>query len=1278
MKTRARETLIYSAIVLVLVLLAAMSAFGFRGTQVANAQAETTVSMETDGLTFLLNEDEQSYRVRVLDKTLNKFTIPSSYEGLPVTAIDDSGFTGCLALEEIIIPSSVTHIGNNAFMRCTNLKRVLGMSGITSYGNNAFSMCSNLEYLIFPSGLTNVGSSILRSVNATVYSRTLEEDLLQLNANFLTAFTGNIIYGNDLVYQLYTDPVTNEQGLTLASWQNIDLYANGFDEGTTLIVESWRSGNVGNRADGVQDAGKVLNIEDFAFADCNAESIIIRNAEGYNHTVNLESFAFALTKAKNISVEVNVTLNDPNDGDGESSALFYDNSLLQTVTLPNNLSYIPYQMFLDCKQLQEISFYNDNIEINHLSEKIKRIESQAFYSCYSLPELYISEYIEFIGQYAFHSWGTNSEVYQNIYIDLEKASENWNPSWDGHIEYNNCNVEFTAKAFLDIQFIVEQEGVIDAKGGVNLTVPRNETLNNLEMSIPTSENYIFSGLWYTTETRDEGTVFNGDRPIKTDLVLYAGWNIKTFSVTFPQANGCMFYDFSTNECIDSQLKLFEYGESYSFYVQTNYGYYDTQIFVNQEILTPVSGDVFRLVVTDDLDLTANYKLYEYTITYENLRGGVNPNANIEKYTVESDTIYFKAPSWPAAYEIGRWNIPYIEKGSIGNRIIRAIWESPIEHTITFVMDGDPNGSNPNGAVKKYTIEDTVKLLAPVSPGYQSGSWKTKDGAIIAGWNPGDYIENLTLYVNWGKGKQYKVTIDANGGSSSAASITCTYGQPMPSLSMPSLRDYKFLGYYSNANGEAYYNSNMNSLKTWYQLTNDTFKAKWEREYYYITLMQTNGTGIGGDQEIRIKYGQKWPPIKMPERLGYSFSGYFYNLELENRKIYNANGTYNPNNIVFPDYFNLTENITLTGHWILEDYINFVIEYTHAREDYTTHIKTLRVPLDGSFKFTADERMTWTLYTADGKSIIERESRAFTRWGMIVNGPDEYHGTDNPWHNISTSREISFTVEELIQKYYKDTYIYDLCAPNYINLRAFYLHDSKNELMGGCVAEGTLITLADGKQVPVEQLKGDENLLVWNLNTGKFDIAPILFIDKDPANTYEVVNLSFSDGTNVKVISEHGFWDITLNKYVYLDNNASQYIGHWFNKQITDENGKMSWTKVQLIDVTISEEFTTSWSPVTYGHLCYYVNGMLSMPGGINGMFNIFEVGEDMKYDIEAMEKDIETYGLYTYEEFAEILPVPEEMFNAVSGQYLKVAIGKGLITIEDIQKLINRYGVFFE
>lgn len=231
--------------------------------------------------------------------------------------------------------------------------------------------------------------------------------------------------------------------------------------------------------------------------------------------------------------------------------------------------------------------------------------------------------------------------------------------------------------------------------------------------------------------------------------------------------------------------------------------------------------------------------------------------------------------------------------------------------------------------------------------------------------------------------------------------------------------------------------------------------------------------------------------------------------------------------------------------------------------------------------------------------------------------------------------------------------------------------------GGCVAAGTLITLADGTQKAVEQLTGNEMLLVWNLETGTFDVAPILFIDSDPARMYRVINLTFSDGTTVKTIYEHGFWDYTLNEYVYLDKDAAQYIGHWFNKLSTDENGNSISVDVQLVSVVIQNEYTTAWSPVTYGHYCYYVNGMLSMPGGISGMFNIFEVdAETMKYDEEQKQADIEEYGLFTYEEFAETYPVSEEVFEAFNGQYLKVAMGKGLISADELQSLIERYAEF--
>ncbi len=226
--------------------------------------------------------------------------------------------------------------------------------------------------------------------------------------------------------------------------------------------------------------------------------------------------------------------------------------------------------------------------------------------------------------------------------------------------------------------------------------------------------------------------------------------------------------------------------------------------------------------------------------------------------------------------------------------------------------------------------------------------------------------------------------------------------------------------------------------------------------------------------------------------------------------------------------------------------------------------------------------------------------------------------------------------------------------------------------GGCVTPDTLITLADGSQVRVDSLTGQEKLLVWNMETGKLDSAPIMFVDSEAAVECNVIKLRFSDNTEVKVIYEHGFWDYDLNRYVYLDENAAACIGHTFAKQNGDE-----LVKVTLTDVVIETEVASAWSPVTAGHLCYFVNGMLSMPGGVGGLFNIFDVdAETMTYDYEAVAKDIETYGLFTYEEVNAIAPLSEEMFYAAGGQYLKISIGKGNLTVEELAAMIERYSKY--
>ena len=220
----------------------------------------------------------------------------------------------------------------------------------------------------------------------------------------------------------------------------------------------------------------------------------------------------------------------------------------------------------------------------------------------------------------------------------------------------------------------------------------------------------------------------------------------------------------------------------------------------------------------------------------------------------------------------------------------------------------------------------------------------------------------------------------------------------------------------------------------------------------------------------------------------------------------------------------------------------------------------------------------------------------------------------------------------------------------------------------CVAEGTLITLADGSQVPVETLTGSEELLVWDMFNGTYATAPILFIDSDEEATYEIIELTFSDNTVVKVISEHAFFDVDAQEYVFLRADAAKYVGHTFNKG--DVN-------VELVAVNVYDEVTTTYSPVTNSALCYYVNGMLSMPGNTEAFINIFAV-EDMKVNAELMAQDIATYGLYTYEEFcSEVVEVPQEVFEAFNGQYLKVSMGKGLTTVDEVKALFDRYGSFF-
>ncbi|MBE7043697.1 MAG: hypothetical protein E7399_09470 [Ruminococcaceae bacterium] len=74
--------------------------------------------------------------------------------------IADDAFAGCIQLETVIIPDSVTSIGREAFQRCDSLTTVLIPDSVTTIGVGAFCDCSHLTDVILSANLTELGTNL--------------------------------------------------------------------------------------------------------------------------------------------------------------------------------------------------------------------------------------------------------------------------------------------------------------------------------------------------------------------------------------------------------------------------------------------------------------------------------------------------------------------------------------------------------------------------------------------------------------------------------------------------------------------------------------------------------------------------------------------------------------------------------------------------------------------------------------------------------------------------------------------------------------------------------------------------------------------------------------------------------------------------------------------------------------------------------------------------------------------------------------------------------------
>ncbi|MDE6411801.1 MAG: leucine-rich repeat domain-containing protein [Clostridia bacterium] len=117
--------------------------------------------LEADPENFTYSKRGSSYTVTGIAATAENVTnlrIPYTYNGLPVTGIENFAFENNKAITRVNIPAGVTVIGREAFSGCTNLATVKVGSGLVEIGHAAFSGCAITEITI-PASVTTINTS---------------------------------------------------------------------------------------------------------------------------------------------------------------------------------------------------------------------------------------------------------------------------------------------------------------------------------------------------------------------------------------------------------------------------------------------------------------------------------------------------------------------------------------------------------------------------------------------------------------------------------------------------------------------------------------------------------------------------------------------------------------------------------------------------------------------------------------------------------------------------------------------------------------------------------------------------------------------------------------------------------------------------------------------------------------------------------------------------------------------------------------------------------------
>lgn len=229
----------------------------------------------------------------------------------------------------------------------------------------------------------------------------------------------------------------------------------------------------------------------------------------------------------------------------------------------------------------------------------------------------------------------------------------------------------------------------------------------------------------------------------------------------------------------------------------------------------------------------------------------------------------------------------------------------------------------------------------------------------------------------------------------------------------------------------------------------------------------------------------------------------------------------------------------------------------------------------------------------------------------------------------------------------------------------------------CVTGDTLLMLQDGSEKRADELAEQDSLMTWDFDRGMAVGRKMFFLHR---GTYDkphtVVRVKFDDGTSVGVVEEHLFFDLTLGRFIAInewqpEKNRS-FIGHAFAK--VARSGEVS--TVKLREITYTEKTYAYYAPIAEEHWSHMVNGMFSGCARSLGMVNRFAfVKGELRYDAEKKQADLKKYGRLPYDVLADYFSY--EVFKKNRWDEMSVAIAKGLLTEDELVGVIAEFEEYF-